>query len=139
MSAEVRSLIKSLKYGIKVNTIFGITKIPSPTASMMIFHKDVSRKNYITLQCQTDLIKGLITEAEIENICAVVGQECSVSSDKCLISIYKYTQYILIAAAIILLPLPLIMTQYLGLIGIIASVLFYSCVIITMLLIQYLR
>ena len=112
--AQLESLLQSLQYGVKISSMFGITKIPSPTPNMLIFQRDITQISFITLQAQTSLINDLITRKEIDNICRTVGDNTYSRMDRPLYTAFKYTKLLVFLVAAALLPLPIIALDNMG-------------------------
>jgi len=135
----MRRLVQELRFGIKVSTLYGLTTIPSPSANTLIFHRDQTRKRFITLQAQTNLIEGVISEEEIKNILDVVAENAMIPSEVCLINTYKYMKYILLFFAILMLPLPMIIAGFAGGIGLIIATVVYLILLVVISYVKYIR
>ena len=68
MRRNISNLIKSLKTGVKVNTLYGVQKVPNPTASMMVFHRALKDERFILLQAESSILDGLMSMEELKII-----------------------------------------------------------------------
>lgn len=125
MRRQAENVLKGLKKGVKVNTPYGITRIPIPTASSLIFHKTKRGDDYVHLQAQTNLIEGKITFDEVKFICKKSAEITKIPYESLLISGEKTLTNLSVFFGIMLLPFPLIMGHVGGLTGFILAVVGY--------------
>ena len=129
MRRNIANLIKSLKTGVKVNSIYGVQKVPNPTTSMLVFHKALRGNKYITLQADTSLLDNLIPRDELELIISKIAAEGKVTFEQGLHTLGEFMNNISSFLIIVLLPMPLVFGNIMGDIGILLGLLIYLLLI----------
>ena len=126
MSQNLQRIVKSLRSGIKVKSLYGILKVPNPLGSTLIFHKNQYNTGYVTLQAQTNLIQGRITEKEIDLICDKAHRLSLIYLEKVLLNSSKVFGNLISFFSILLIPLPFLMFSVSGLLGLLFGILIYA-------------
>jgi hypothetical protein len=129
MRRNIGNLIKSLKSGVKVNTTYGVQKVPNPTASMLVFHKSHKGERYITLQAETSLLDNIMTTQEVELITTHIARQSCIKFEEAINSLGKYLDSAASMLVIILLPLPLIFANLYEEEGILYGIMLYVVIV----------
>lgn len=125
----IERLVRSIALGIRtMNPIFGEVKVPNPTADMLVFHKAQKGNSYVTLQAQTSLINGIISEKEVDWICQKVA-ELSELNEMCCSYLITFVSCMIITSAILFIFIPLVLGANFKANGYIGGFVFYfSCI-----------
>ena len=136
MNTNLQRIVRSLKSGVKVKTLHGIIKVPNPLSSTLIFHKNQLNTGYVTLQAQTNLVRGKISEQEIDLICDKTHQLSRVRFEKFFFKLSKFFANLVSFFSILLIPVPLItLSLYRG-IGLVWGILIYGVVLYAFFLLE---
>lgn len=107
-----------------MTTLFSEVKVPNPTADMLIFHRAQKGNSYVTLQAQTTLIDGLITEKEIEWICDKVAEISELREKACQLLI-TFLSCMIVTSSVLFIFIPLLLGAIYKGTGYIAGFAFY--------------
>lgn len=136
MRRNVDSIVKGLRKGVKVNTNYGITRVPLPTASSMVFHKTKKEDTYVILQAQSELLKGKITYEEVDLICRKSAEIVKISHEKFIITLGRALLNITLFFGVMMIPVPLIIANTSGLLGFLIATFLYILILV---LLNFLR
>lgn len=123
-------LIQSLREGIRtMDLLFNEVKVPNPTANTLIFHKSQKDNFYVTLQSQTPLLDGLISENEIDWICEIIANLNKIN-EKCFGKCLTFLDCTILTVTLVLILLPLVLGVVYGVPGFFVGLVFYITVVI---------
>lgn len=126
----LENLVRSLSLGIRTMTVLhDEIKVPNPTLNMLVFHKSQKENYFVTLQAQTSLIEGIITEHEIDWICEILANISKIK-EKCFSCLKTFCECTVITISIVLVVMPLIAGTVYGIEGLAVGFLLYFALIL---------
>lgn len=137
MRRSVENIVKGLQKGIKVSTVHGITRVPIPTASTLIFHRTKDEDGFVTLQAQTSILDDKITYEQVKQICDFSSNIIKINHEKFFIVTGKALSTIAVFFGVMMIPAPLIAASSAGLGGFIISIIIYLAIILLFNLIKF--